>query len=62
MISDLNSVHMNIVFLSTLKGLSAETKKLKPASGLLNLLQSSKNASNCIQAFYTTHVSNLKRS
>jgi hypothetical protein len=57
------SVHMNIAFpLSTLKGLIAESVELVPASGLLNLLPSSTNALKCIQAFYITHVSNLKRS
>jgi hypothetical protein len=49
------SVHMIIAFpLSTLKGLIAESVELAPACGLLNLLRSSKNASNCIQAFYVT--------
>jgi hypothetical protein len=57
------SVHMNTVFpLSTLKGLIAESVELVPASGLLNVLPSSKNALNCIQAFYIAHISNLKRS
>jgi hypothetical protein len=69
MIWDLNSVlgvqssvHMNIAFpLSTLKGLIAESFELVPASGLLNLLPCSKNALQCIQAFYIFHVSSLKR-
>jgi hypothetical protein len=57
------SVHMNIAFpLGTLKGLIAESVELGiPAGCLLNLLPSSKNGLNCIQAFYITHVSNLKR-
>jgi hypothetical protein len=41
---------------STLKGLIAESAELVPAGGLLNILPSSKNATNCVQAFYITHV------